>query len=145
MIREEYIFLDVDVASKEQLLDFVSEKALKMGITDNKEGLKSDFLKREAEYSTGLQNEFAIPHAKSEYAKETAVFFVKTSPAKRFPLVSKIPNPQNIVNIKILTITIFGDEEINKVEDIKSKYPMEIVILWPDFSERIPPRKQVIR
>ena len=77
MIREEYIFLDVDVASKEQLLDFVSEKALKMGITDNKEGLKSDFLKREAEYSTGLQNEFAIPHAKSEYAKETAVFFVK--------------------------------------------------------------------
>ena len=37
MIREEYIFLDVDVASKEQLLDFVSEKALKMGITDNKE------------------------------------------------------------------------------------------------------------
>lgn len=45
MIREEYIFLDVDVASKEQLLDFVSEKALKMGITDNKEGLKSDFLK----------------------------------------------------------------------------------------------------
>ena len=75
MIREEYIFLDVDVSSKEQLLDFVSEKALKMGITDNKEGLKSDFLKREAEYSTGLQNEFAIPHAKSEYAKETAVFF----------------------------------------------------------------------
>lgn len=60
MIREEYIFLDVDVASKEQLLDFVSEKALKMGITDNKEGLKSDFLKREAEYSTGLQNEFAF-------------------------------------------------------------------------------------
>ena len=56
MIREEYIFLDVDVASKEQLLDFVSEKALKMGITDNKEGLKSDFLKREAEYSTRLQN-----------------------------------------------------------------------------------------
>ncbi|WP_418819204.1 PTS sugar transporter subunit IIA, partial [Phocaeicola sp.] len=47
------------------------------GITDSKEGLKDAFLKREEEYTTGLQDGFAIPHAKTEYAKETAVFFVK--------------------------------------------------------------------
>ncbi len=34
-------------------------------------------LKRESEDTTGLQDGFAIPHAKTEYAKETAVFFVK--------------------------------------------------------------------
>ena len=77
MIREEYIFFDVDAASKEQLLDFISGKALEFGITDSKEGLKDAFLKREAEYTTGLQDGFAIPHAKTEYAKETAVFFAK--------------------------------------------------------------------
>ena len=77
MIREEYIFFDVDAASKEELLDFISEKALEFGITDSKEGLKDAFLKREEEYTTGLQDGFAIPHAKTEYAKETAVFFVK--------------------------------------------------------------------
>ena len=77
MIREEYIFFDVDAASKEELLDFISEKALEFGITDSKEGLKDAFLKREEEYTTGLQDGFAIPHAKTEYAKETAVFFLK--------------------------------------------------------------------
>lgn len=40
MIREEYIFFDVDAASKEELLDFISEKALEFGITDSKEGLR---------------------------------------------------------------------------------------------------------
>ena len=55
MIREEYIFFDVDAASKEELLDFISEKALEFGITDSKEGLKDAFLKREEEYTTGLQ------------------------------------------------------------------------------------------
>ena len=49
MIREEYIFFDVDAASKEELLDFISEKALEFGITDSKEGLKDAFLKREEE------------------------------------------------------------------------------------------------
>ena len=44
MIREEYIFFDVDAASKEELLDFISEKALEFGITDSKEGLKDAFL-----------------------------------------------------------------------------------------------------
>ena len=78
MIREEYIFFDVDAASKEELLDFISEKALEFGITDSKEGLKDAFLKREEEYTTGLQDGFAIPHAKTEYAKETAVFFEKS-------------------------------------------------------------------
>ena len=65
MIREEYIFFDVDAASKEELLDFISEKALEFGITDSKEGLKDAFLKREEEYTTGLQDGFAIPHAKT--------------------------------------------------------------------------------
>ena len=52
MIREEYIFFDVDAASKEELLDFISEKALEFGITDSKEGLNDAFLKRVEEYTT---------------------------------------------------------------------------------------------
>ena len=55
MIREEYIFFDVDAASKEELLDFISEKALEFGITDSKEGLKDAFLKREEEYQLNTE------------------------------------------------------------------------------------------
>ena len=77
MIKENYIFFDIDAKNKEEALDFISSKAFEYGITDDKEGLLGDFLKREEEYSTGLQDEFAIPHAKSTHAKEVAIFFVK--------------------------------------------------------------------
>ena len=75
MIKENYIFFDIDAKNKEEALDFISSKAFEYGITDDKEGLLGDFLKREEEYSTGLQDEFAIPHAKSTHAKEVAIFY----------------------------------------------------------------------
>jgi PTS system fructose-specific IIA component len=77
MLREEYLFFDVDVSTKEEALKFISHKALELGLTDDEEGLKVDFLKREGEYSTGLQDGFAIPHAKSDFAKKMGVFYVR--------------------------------------------------------------------
>ena len=56
MIKENYIFFDIDAKNKEEALDFVSSKAFEYGITDDKDGLLGDFLKREEEYSTGLQD-----------------------------------------------------------------------------------------
>ena len=56
MIKENYIFFDIDAKNKEEALDFISSKAFEYGITDDKEGLLGDFLKREEEYSTGLQD-----------------------------------------------------------------------------------------
>ena len=76
MIKENYIFFDIDAKNKEEALDFISSKAFEYGITDDKNGLLGDFLKREEEYSTGLQDEFAIPHAKSTHAKEVAIFLL---------------------------------------------------------------------
>ncbi|WP_026893269.1 PTS sugar transporter subunit IIA [Lacrimispora aerotolerans] len=77
MLKEEYLFFDVDVRTKEEALNFISQKALELGLTDNAEGLKKDFLKREEEFSTGLQDGFAIPHAKSDFAKKLGVFYVR--------------------------------------------------------------------
>lgn len=77
MLREEYLFYDVDISTKEDALKFISHNALKLGLTDNEEGLKADFLKREEEFSTGLQDGFAIPHAKSDHAKKMGIFYVR--------------------------------------------------------------------
>lgn len=77
MLREEYLFFDVDVSTKKEALKYISHKALEMGLTDNEEGLMADFLKREGEFSTGLQDGFAIPHAKSDFAKKMGVFYVR--------------------------------------------------------------------
>ena len=56
MFKEEYIFFDVNVNTKTEALEFISEQALKLGLTDNKNELLNDFMKREEEFSTGLQD-----------------------------------------------------------------------------------------
>ena len=63
MLNEDYIFLDVKVTNKNQLLGFIADKAHEYNICDNREGLLEDLIKREAEFPTGLQDGFAIPHA----------------------------------------------------------------------------------
>lgn len=76
MVKEDYIYFNIDAATKEEALEFISDKAYELGVTDNRDGLLGDFLKREEEFSTGIQDEFAIPHAKSDHAKKIAIFYV---------------------------------------------------------------------
>lgn len=79
VLQEKNIFLNKALKTKEEVLEFIAENANSLGITDNKEGLLKDLWKREGEYSTGIQDGFAIPHAKSIYVKEPSILFVKTN------------------------------------------------------------------
>lgn len=77
MIEDNYIFLNEDYKSKQELLSFIAAKAEELNICDTKEGLLEDLLAREAEFSTGLQDGFAIPHARSSHVKRVSVFFIR--------------------------------------------------------------------
>lgn len=78
MLKKEDIFLNQELISKEEVLNFIVDKAFEKGITDNKEGLLRDLWSREKEYSTGIQDGFAIPHSKSSHVKEASIFYIKT-------------------------------------------------------------------
>lgn len=73
------ILLEVEVKNKIELFNIISEYALTNGIVNDndKEKLVNAFLEREAEVSTGLQDSFAIPHAKSDFIKVPTVIFLK--------------------------------------------------------------------
>lgn len=143
MIKENYIFFDIDAKNKEEALDFVSSKAFEYGITDDKDGLLGDFLKREEEYSTGLQDEFAIPHAKSTHAKEVAIFFVKCkneldwetlddSKVKYlFALIVPMKNAGNehLLMISKLATSLLEDEFKDKVKSSTDKAELKEYIL----------------
>ena len=73
MLNEDYIFLDVKATDKDQLLEFIADKAHEYNICDNREGLLDDLKKPEAEFPTGLQDGFAIPHARSRHVKKVAI------------------------------------------------------------------------
>lgn len=77
LIEDNYIFLNEDYKSKQELLSFIAAKAGELNICDTKEGLLEDLLAREAEFSTGLQDGFAIPHARSSHVKKVSVFFIR--------------------------------------------------------------------
>ena len=77
MIEDNYIFLNEDYKSKQELLSFIAAKAEELNICDTKEGLLEDLIAREAEFSTGLQDGFAIPHARSSHVKKVSVFFIR--------------------------------------------------------------------
>ena len=143
MIKENYIFFDIDAKNKEEALDFVSSKAFEYGITDDKDGLLGDFLKREEEYSTGLQDEFAITHAKSPHAKEVAIFFVKCkneldwetlddSKVKYlFALIVPMENAGNehLLMISKLATSLLEDEFKDKVKSSTDKAELKEYIL----------------
>lgn len=78
IMEEKYIFLNEDLTTKSEILEFLAQEAQKLGITENKEGLLKDLWKREEECSTGIQDGFAIPHAKSQYVKTPTIFYIKT-------------------------------------------------------------------
>ena len=77
LIEDNYIFLNEDYKSNQELLSFIAAKAEELTICDTKEGLLKDLLAREAEFSTGLQDGFAIPHARSSHVKKVSVFFIR--------------------------------------------------------------------
>lgn len=77
LIQDRYIFLNEDHNSKKEVLQFIASKAKELDVCDTAEGLLKDILKREAEFSTGLQDGFAIPHARSKHVKQVSVFFIR--------------------------------------------------------------------
>jgi len=78
MIDEKNIFLNVEIDTKDDVLKFLAKKAVENGVAQSEEGVLKDLLAREAEYSTGIQDGFAIPHAKSSNVIEPSIFYIKT-------------------------------------------------------------------
>ncbi|QAR36287.1 PTS sugar transporter subunit IIA [Latilactobacillus curvatus] len=74
---KENVLLNQAADSKGALLRIIARYAKLQNIVESEEVTYSAFLKRESESSTGLQDGFAIPHAKDETVKTPTVIFVK--------------------------------------------------------------------
>lgn len=77
ILREQNIFLDIEVNSKEELIEILAEKLKDMGKLYNKDIFVEDIYKREAEGITGIENGLALPHGKSVGVKETTILIAK--------------------------------------------------------------------
>ena len=78
-VKPEQVFVDESFASRDELLTFVSKKAVEQGIAQDADELMSAFIAREDMGTTGMTDNFAIPHAKSTTVTNAAVMAIKTS------------------------------------------------------------------
>ncbi|WP_271000981.1 PTS sugar transporter subunit IIA [Listeria seeligeri] len=77
IVSEEQLYLDQHLSTKEEVLAFITDKAVELGITTNPTLLEQDLWKREQEYATAVQQLIAIPHAKSAAISEAKLLFIR--------------------------------------------------------------------
>lgn len=76
-VKSAQVLLDLDCTTKDEVLSLLSDKALELGITDDRDAVKAAFDAREEEGSTGMMDGFAVPHAKTDAIKDAAVIVTR--------------------------------------------------------------------
>ena len=77
IINLECIHLNLNVKSKEELLDLLSKDAVKVGAGDSSEDILEDLWNREKELPTAVGKGIAIPHCRSKSIKSSKLLFYR--------------------------------------------------------------------
>lgn len=107
VIDEKLIALDLDVTTKEEMLNRLTDMLEAQGRLNDREGYFKDVMWREGEGETGIGMGVAIPHGKSAGVNETALAIG----------VSKNPLPWESLDDEPVTIVILfavteGDSDV---------------------------------
>jgi PTS system fructose-specific IIA component len=79
LLDERHVFIDEKLATKEEAIIFLGEKAVLLGLANDKQTIIDSFLAREGESTTGMMDGFAIPHAKNSAIERAGVFIIRLS------------------------------------------------------------------
>lgn len=80
MIDPKLILFDERINTKEELFDQAARLFNSVGIVENIKKYKKDLFIRENQISTGIEDSFGIPHAKSQAVTRPAIAFIKSGP-----------------------------------------------------------------
>ncbi|MGL5205092.1 MAG: PTS sugar transporter subunit IIA, partial [Metamycoplasmataceae bacterium] len=81
MLDIKNIFINLDLKTRNDALNFISTEAVSLGIITkkNKQKLFDAFIKREEESTTGFQDGFAIPHARIKEIQKPAIIIIRSN------------------------------------------------------------------
>lgn len=140
---KENILLNVNVKDKKDLFVYIASYAKKKQIIDDEQKLIKAFINRELEVSTGLQDSFAIPHAKANFIKEPTIIYVKLNHPIEWETFDEKP-VQNIFALLVpdkykgtihlemisrIATSLLDDNFIKVVKDSSNAKELETVIL----------------
>lgn len=126
-ISSKNVFVDQDEDSRIDVLKAISKNAEQLGITDDAEAVFQAFLWRENQCETGMEDGFAVPHAKSAAIKYASVIVFKTKKALEWPSFDGKP-----VDI---SIALLVPEAEAGTTHLKLLSKTAILLMEPDFRE----------
>lgn len=129
IINLNHIKLNLDIKNKEDGLKKLSEISYENGITSDVNGIFEAIKMRESEFSTGFGGGFAIPHAKSEFVKEPAIFILKSADPVEWDSIDG--NPVQVIIGLLVPVKHASNLHIKLLSSL-SKYLIE-----DDFKETI--------
>lgn len=139
LLEEKNIFLDVEAEDKDELLKLIANQAKVLQISDNVEGLLVDLKKRESEFPTGVQDGFAIPHARSKHVLKPSILYITTQKALEwgsmddkkiqyiFALLVPVKNEGNVhlMMLSKLATCLLEEDFKNTVKEIQDKHMLK--------------------
>lgn len=138
VIKKETIKLDMKATTKDEALKELTDLLYDAGTILDKEKFLKDVYYRETLGSTGIGNEIAIPHGKSEFVSKTSIAFGKTStdiewetlddkPVRFIILFAVTESDKESVHVRLLSKVArkLGNEEICE-ELLKAKTPEKV-------------------
>lgn len=118
-IYKENIVLNLEASTKKEVIKKLSELLLNNGFIDNLEEFIADVNEREEHMTTGIGNELAIPHGKSNAVVESTVVFAKLS--KKVEWHSLDGDPVNVVFLLAIATKDKGDNHLKILASISGK------------------------
>lgn len=80
-----YVIVNSKATTRDEMLNDIAKAAVKQGVTTSPEKLVEAFLKREAEGTTGFENEIAIPHARIKEIVSSAIIIARNKNGVEWP------------------------------------------------------------
>ena len=130
VLNEKNIFLEVEVKTKEELIEFLAKKLDEAGKLLDKKLFIEDIYKREKEGITGIENGLALPHGKSMGVKDTTILIAKLKNPIEWETLDDLPvdlvvmfavtlKDKNEVHLKLLSKIAGNLSEEENIEAIK--------------------------
>lgn len=129
LLRDNAVFLDVELTSADGLFQFIGVQAQVLGIVNDAQALESELKKREQALSTGLMDRFAIPHAKCDLVSQPAILFVRT----QTPLAWTMLEGQGAQYFFVLLVPTRDAGEVH----LKMLSALSVALLEPEFRRAI--------
>lgn len=120
-----HVFLDNPATNVDEALEFISEKAVELGIADDKQATLDAFKARESEGTTGMMEGFAIPHAKSASIKKSGVIVVKFAGDVAWETMDKKP-----IKVAIALLVPDGDAPATHLQMLSK---VAVMLMDPPF------------